>query len=144
MNDSDDSWASSRATRRSMLGNRSRDTKPELLLRRSLHALGYRYRVDVRPLPELNRRADLVFTRVRIAVFVHGCYWHGCPKHYTAPVSNAGFWSDKVGRNRERDLDTVKRLIDAGWEVVIVWEHEPVAEAVMRVERAIATRKCTG
>lgn len=135
-----ESWASSAATRRSMLGNRARDTKPELALRRALHALGYRYRVDARPLPELNRRADLVFTKRHVAVFVHGCYWHGCPDHYTVPKNNAGFWAEKVRRNRERDQETESRLTAAGWNVVIVWEHETVSEAVKRVERALASR----
>src|SRR4051812_33413126 len=92
------SWATSAATRRSMLGNRGRDTKPELVLRRALHRLGYRFRVDTRPLAEVNRRADIVFTRQRVALFVHGCYWHGCPDHYAAPKANSTFWADKVAR----------------------------------------------
>lgn len=120
-----------------MLGNRGRDTRPELALRRALHALGYRYRVDARPLPDLNRRADLVFTRQHVAVFVHGCYWHGCPIHHKVPKNNAGYWADKVARNRERDTDTVQRLADAGWTSVVVWEHEAVADAVARVRQAL-------
>ena len=123
-----------------MLGNRARDTRPELALRQALHALGYRYRVDIKPVPELNRRADFAFTKKHVAVFVHGCYWHGCPDHYTVPKSNADYWSQKVARNRERDLETVQRLTDVGWEVVVVWEHDPVDEAVKRVRQALAGR----
>lgn len=71
---------------------------------------------------------------------MHGCYWHGCPEHYSAPKNNAGFWAEKVTRNRERDLETATRLTDAGWDVVVVWEHEPVAEAVNRVIQALGNR----
>lgn len=124
-----------------MRGNRRRDTKPELAIRRALHGLGYRYRVDVRPLPELNRRADIVFTRLRIAIYVHGCYWHGCPKHFRTPTRNAEFWQAKIDRNRERDEETTAVLSAAGWDVVTVWTHEPVAEAVDRIEDAIRRRR---
>lgn len=119
-----DSWASSPATRRSMLGNKGRDTKPELAVRRLLHAQGLRYRVNARPLPELRRTADVVFRRQKLAVFIDGCYWHGCPVHYTAPRVNASFWSVKVQRNRERDADTNCSLGAAGWTVLRYWAHE--------------------
>lgn len=121
-----------------MVANRRRDTKPELALRRALHAAGYRYRVDVRPLPGVNRRADLVFTKKRVAVFVHGCYWHGCPSHYTVPKSNAQFWSDKLRRNRARDMETVDFLVAAGWRVVVIWEHDPLDKAVALVREALS------
>jgi DNA mismatch endonuclease (patch repair protein) len=120
-----------------MQGNRARDTVPELRLRSALHALGYRYRVSARPLPELARTADLVFRRCRIAVFVDGCYWHGCPKHYGEPATNAEYWRGKIGRNRERDADTNFRLRAAGWRPVRVWEHEPLPVAVSRVVEAL-------
>lgn len=132
------SWASSPGTRLSMQGNRSRDTKPEMALRRALHSRGFRYRVDVKPLPSLNRRADLVFRTQRVAVFVHGCYWHGCPDHYTVPKSNAEFWAEKLLRNRNRDAETVNLLSEAGWSVVVVWEHETVNDAVSRVKAALS------
>ena len=73
-----------------MQGNVRRDTRPELLLRHELHAMGLRYRVDARPLLDLNRRADLVFRPAKVAVFVHGCFWHGCSEHYYAPATNVG------------------------------------------------------
>lgn len=120
-----------------MRGNKRRDTKPELRLRKALFALGYRYRVDFRVLPDLNRRVDLAFTRRRVAVMVHGCYWHGCPVHYSAPKANATFWSEKVSRNRERDRDTVSRLAEAGWTAVTIWEHQPLDEAVALVTDAL-------
>lgn len=94
------SWATSDATRRSMQGNRRRDTRPELAVRRIVHARGLRYRVDVRPIPELTRRADLVFPRVEVAVFIDGYFWHGCPDHHTVAKANASYWAEKVERNR--------------------------------------------
>lgn len=124
-----------------MLANKGRDTKPEMAVRRALHARGHRYRVDIRPIPALNRRADLVFTRLRVAVFVDGCYWHGCPAHYTAPSTNITYWSEKVTKNRSRDLETSRLLQEAGWTVVRAWEHEPVSEVVGRVEVALARRR---
>ncbi|WP_457109809.1 very short patch repair endonuclease [Marmoricola sp. URHA0025 HA25] len=98
-----------------MRANRRRDTGPELAIRRLVHAAGLRYRVDVRPLPDLNRRADMVFIRQRVAVFIDGCYWHGCPEHGTSARTNADYWSAKIGRNIERDLDTTRRLANGGW-----------------------------
>jgi len=74
------------AKRRAMSRQRRRDTGPELAVRRRLHALGYRYRVDHRPLPDLRARGDLVFTRARVVVFVDGCFWHRCPQHATSPA----------------------------------------------------------
>lgn len=136
---SDESWGSTPRVRRVMLGNRSRDTKPEMAVRRACHALGLRYRVDTRPLANLRRRADLVFPRERVAVFVDGCYWHGCPDHYVASKSNRLYWTEKIARNRERDADTDAALLAAGWYVIRVWQHEPagpVADAIAVVVRA--------
>ena len=127
------SWAASPATRRSMQANRSRDTRPELAVRRAAHRLGLRYRVDLRPMPAVRRRADLVFTRIRVAVFVDGCFWHGCPDHYRAPQRNAEYWTGKVTRNRSRDLETDGLLREAGWCVIRVWEHEDPQEAAARI-----------
>lgn len=120
-----------------MQGNRSRDTRPEVAVRRAVHALGMRYRVGVRPIPTLRRTADLVFTRAKVAVFVDGCFWHGCPEHYLAPRSNAGFWSSKVERNRRRDADTTDRLRSQGWTVLRFWEHEDAATAALRVQASV-------
>lgn len=127
---SKDSWASSDAARRTMQGNRRRDTAPELAVRRLLHAAGCRYRVDAQPLPGLRRRADIVFARHKLAVFIDGCYWHGCSMHGTTPRTNSDYWSAKLAANRARDIDTVERLAEQGWQVARYWEHEdPVAVA---------------
>lgn len=112
------SWASSPAARKVMQGNRSRDTSPELAVRRILHAQGLRYRVDYRPEPSLRRTADIVFTKQRVAVFVDGCYWHACPEHGTSARTNAEYWSAKLNRNVARDAETTARLETAGWTVL--------------------------
>jgi DNA mismatch endonuclease (patch repair protein) len=116
-----------------MKSNTGRDTKPELRLRKVLHAMGLRYYVNKRPLGSVRRTADLVFPRIRVAVFVDGCFWHGCPQHHTVAKTNAGYWAQKVEGNRQRDADTDGRLAAAGWTTVRVWEHEPVMEAASRV-----------
>jgi DNA mismatch endonuclease (patch repair protein) len=129
-------WASSESARKTMTGNRRRDTNPEVQVRRHLHAAGLRYRVDVKPLPDLRRRADVVFRSLRLAIFIDGCYWHGCPLHGTTPRTNQEYWSAKVAANRKRDEDTNHQLQAAGWQVQRYWEHEPpdaVASHVMRV-----------
>lgn len=132
------SWASSDGSRKSMLSNRRRDTLPELAVRTRIHAAGLRYRVDFAPLGG-RRRADIVFTRKRIAVFVDGCYWHGCPQHATLPKRNSDYWLPKLQRNIERDGDTDRLLREAGWIVLRFWEHEgpdEVARQIVAVVRS--------
>jgi DNA mismatch endonuclease (patch repair protein) len=121
-----------------MVSNRGRDTRPELAVRRLLHAAGLRYTVDVAPLPSLRRRADLVFSRRRVAVFIDGCFWHGCPQHYTVPQTNSEFWQTKVAANRARDEDTTARLVAADWTVVRAWEHEDPRVVAARVIAAVS------
>lgn len=111
-----------------------------MALRRAVHALGLRYRVDARPVTDLNRRADLVFTKALVCVMVDGCWWHGCTEHHTVAKTNSDFWAEKVRRNRERDADTDARLAAEGWLVIRVWEHEDVTEAAARVVEAVASR----
>ncbi|MFE1797795.1 very short patch repair endonuclease [Streptomyces sp. NPDC059517] len=135
------SWASSAARRRNMQAIRSRDTKPERALRRLLHAQGLRYRVAAKPLPDLRRTADIVFRPVRVAVFVDGCYWHGCPEHYVSPKTNPGYWSDKVAGNVARDRDTDQRLSAADWTVLRFWEHESPEECASTVLRVVFERR---
>ena len=135
------SWASSPAIRATMRGNRSRDTAPELALRSALHRRGLRFRVDRAPLPGLRRRADVVFGPTRVAVFVHGCFWHGCPEHYIAPRANREFWRAKVEGTRARDVDTGRVLIEAGWEVVVVWEHDDAEVAAERIAVLVSDRR---
>jgi len=134
------SWASSDAIRRTMLKNRNRDTAPEVALRSAIHRLGLRYRVAARPIPGIRRTADLVFPRRRIAVFVDGCFWHGCPVHFVMPKTNEGYWRPKVARNVERDRSTDAALHAAGWEVIRIWEHESVDEAAKFVEAVVKNR----
>jgi DNA mismatch endonuclease, patch repair protein len=121
-----------------MRSARQRDTKPEVELRSELHRRGLRFYVDRPPLPLARRRADIVFSRLRVAVYVDGCFWHGCPLHGTQPKANADWWRSKLERNRERDRDTDKRLHAAGWSVVRVWEHERPGNAAERVARTLA------
>ncbi|MFE0642091.1 very short patch repair endonuclease [Streptomyces sp. NPDC058877] len=116
-----------------MQSNKGRDTKPELALRRAVHALGLRYRVSFRPLPAVRRTGDLVFTRAHLVVFLDGCFWHGCPAHHTAAKTNADYWASKVEKNRERDRETDRLLEAAGWAVLRVWEHEDPIAAASRV-----------
>src|SRR4051794_11029082 len=108
-----------------MSRNRRRDTGPERALRRLLHAQGLRFRVDfpVR-LDGLTVRPDVVFPRWQVAVFVDGCFWHGCPEHGNVPTRNAEYWIPKLQRNVDRDRRSNAALRSAGWQVVRVWEHE--------------------
>lgn len=125
-----------------MTATRGRDTRPEMAVRRAVHRRGLRYRVSARPLPGLRRTADLVFPRARVAVFVDGCWWHGCAEHHRPATRNAVFWEEKIQGNRERDADTDRRLAEAGWTVVRVWEHhdpEWAAGVVAAAVRAAAS-----
>ncbi|MFE2931534.1 very short patch repair endonuclease [Streptomyces sp. NPDC059221] len=131
------SWASSAARRRNMQAIRNRDTKPERLIRRLVHANGLRYRVAARPLPDLRRTADMVFRPAKVAVFIDGCYWHGCPEHYVTPKTNPGYWSDKVARNMARDRDTDRKLSEAGWTVLRFWEHESPADCASTIAEVV-------
>jgi len=100
--------------------------------------MGLRYRIHRRPLPRLRREADIVFARARVAVFVDGCFWHGCPDHGTSPKVNGDWWAEKLQANQARDLDTTAQLIAAGWAAVRVWEHEDPVDAAQRVSAAVA------
>ncbi|GAA1082841.1 very short patch repair endonuclease [Kitasatospora arboriphila] len=124
-----------------MLGNRSRDTSPELALRSMVHAAGLRYRVAAKPLPKMRRTADLVFRPVRVAVFIDGCFWHGCPEHFVPPKTNPAYWESKIGGNVTRDRDTDERLAEEGWLVLRFWEHQPPAECAAAVVAAVSARR---
>lgn len=115
---------------------RRRDTKPERLLRSELHRRGFRFRVDF-PIPlEEGRspRADIVFTRQKLAIFMDGCFWHGCAEHSKPPEQNRGYWGPKIARNMERDQETNDRLSADGWKVLRIWEHDDLADAIERIE----------
>lgn len=123
-----------------MSGSIRRDTKPELRVRRNLHAMGLRFRVDFAPEAAVRSRADIVFTRVRVAIFIDGCFWHACPDHYRPPSANQAYWHPKIERNRQRDIRKTAALTEAGWLVLRYWEHEPVESVVRSIERAYAER----
>ena len=125
------------ATSARMRAQRRRDTAPELALRRELHRRGARYFVDRAPMKGVRRRADLVFPRHKVAVYVDGCFWHSCPQHATFPKNNAQWWAEKLAGNVTRDRDTDATLTDAGWTVVRIWEHENPVAAADRVQAAL-------
>jgi DNA mismatch endonuclease, patch repair protein len=116
---------------------RNRDTDAEMALRRELHRRGLRYRVNLR-IPGLGRvRPDIVFTRRKLVVFIDGCFWHRCPIHATHPKTNADWWEQKLETNVRRDRKTDQVLVDAGWTVIRIWEHEDPVEAADRVQRVL-------
>jgi DNA mismatch endonuclease (patch repair protein) len=123
-----------------MQRQRRRDTEPELALRSLLHRRGLRFRVDYK-LPGLRRRADVAFPSARVAVFVDGCYWHGCPEHATWPRANAAWWREKIEANRHRDGDTDARLAEVGWTSIRVWEHDDPTTAARRVAAVVRRRR---
>jgi DNA mismatch endonuclease, patch repair protein len=120
-----------------MRANRKRDTRPELAVRKAVHRLGLRYRVACCPLPGKRFTADLVFSSARVAVFVDGCFWHGCPEHFTPPQTNAPYWGPKIARNQARDAAAMAALRAAGWIGLRIWEHEPPDLAADRVSEAV-------
>lgn len=114
-----------------------RDTKPEVAVRKLLHAAGYRFRVNAR-VPDMPRRTiDIAFTRAKVAVMIDGCFWHGCPLHATQPKSNAQWWREKLERNMARDQETTEHLAAAGWIVLRFWEHEAPDGAAELVAAAV-------
>ena len=123
----------SQDVRRRMATQSTRDTEPELRLRRVLHGRGFRYRLHRRPVDGFRRTADIVFTRAKVAVFVDGCFWHRCPQHGTEPKANAAWWKVKLDKNVGRDRETDQVLTAAGWTVIRVWEHEDPEVAAGRV-----------
>lgn len=138
MSGSDLSWASSMVVRRNMQAIRSRDTKPELLVRRELHRRGWRFRVAYRPLSKDRRRTvDIAFTRLKVAIHIDGCFWHGCHHHFVPPKTNREYWREKIALNVSRDKDTDRQLVEEGWTVLRFWEHEDLAEVVMTIEDAL-------
>lgn len=124
-----------------MRRQRRRDTVPELALRRELHRRGLRYRVEVSPIPGTPFRADVVFGPSRVAVFVDGCFWHGCTEHGVTPKNNREWWLKKLTTNTERDRRVDQLLDTHGWLALRVWEHEDSVLAADRVEQVVAERR---
>jgi DNA mismatch endonuclease (patch repair protein) len=131
--------ASSAEVRVRMQATRRRDTPQELALRSILYRLGLRFRVDW-PLPDTRRRADLAFVGAKVAVFIDGCFWHGCPRHGTWPKANAAWWRAKILANVRRDRDTDERLRAAGWRVLRFWEHDGCDVPAREVARIVRSR----
>lgn len=126
-----------------MQANVGRETTPEATLRRALFAQGLRYRRDVRPETDLRCAADVVFRSARMCVFVDGCFWHGCPTHFHAPLANRAWWIEKIEATRERDRRQTNELERRGWRVLRVWEHEiaDLDAAVQRVTAALRPKR---
>lgn len=118
---------------------KSKDTKPERIVRKLVHSLGYRFRLHRKDLPGV---PDLVFPRLRKVVFVHGCFWHGhdCKRGARSPKENADYWSEKIARNRKRDASQLAELQSAGWSPLIIWECELKDASTLRerVERFLS------
>lgn len=118
-----------------------RDTAPEVAVRKLLHASGFRYRVNAR-VPDMPRRTvDIMFTKAKVAVFLDGCFWHGCPLHATQPKANAEWWREKLDKNIARDKETSAHLEAAGWTVLRFWEHETPEEISAEVSVIVARRR---
>ncbi len=121
-----------------MQKQRRADTAAELAVRRAAHGLGLRYFVNRQPLLSLRRTADMVFPTAKVAVFVDGCFWHGCPDHARGKIrQNAWYWPEKIASNQRRDRDTDRRLADEGWFPLRIWEHEVPLEAAHRISEAL-------
>jgi len=139
------SWASTPAVAARMQTQARRDTQPEMRLRRILYARRLRYRLHF-PVPgTVRRQIDIAFPGCRLAVFVDGCFWHGCPEHRAPSHTHSSYWTEKIAANRARDKDTDTRLTAAGWTVLRIWEHEDALTAADRIETIVReTRRTPG
>jgi DNA mismatch endonuclease, patch repair protein len=129
---------SDQATARRMREQKQEDTACEIKIRQVLHRQGLRYRLHIRPIGSLNRRADIVFRRNKLAVFIDGCFWHGCPLHWKPPQRHSVWWTRKIALNRERDRETIRILRAHGWKVIRVWEHEESNHAARRIAKLLS------
>jgi DNA mismatch endonuclease, patch repair protein len=138
--------ASSPGRSANMRAIRRTDTKPELALRQALHRMGYRFRKDYRlDLDDGARvRPDIAFTARKVAIFVDGCFWHACPEHGSRPSVNQGYWTPKLARNVARDRAADAALELAGWQVIRLWEHVPLGDAVAVVATALGPTAALG
>jgi DNA mismatch endonuclease (patch repair protein) len=127
-----------------MRGNAAPSTSPEARLRSALHRAGLRFRKHVRADASIRCRPDVIFRTERIAVFVDGCFWHGCPKHFRPPRTNATYWNAKITRNQARDRQHDEQLSAAGWKVIRVWEHDAVNVMVTQIRAAVLARREDG
>jgi DNA mismatch endonuclease (patch repair protein) len=121
--------------------NHGRDTEPELRLRSALHRRGLRFRVDRRIERGVRTAVDIVFSPARVAVFVDGCFWHRCPAHNTLPKANRDWWSKKLAENVARDRRVDAALLERGWTVIRIWEHEDPEGAAERISAVVRRRR---
>lgn len=127
-----------RRTSRRMALVRQRDTDIEVSVRKRIYAAGLRYRVNARPSKTLRSRADILFPRLRLAVYIDGCFWHGCPAHASWPKNNGQWWKAKILANRDRDARSTAALEGQGWRVLRFWSHQEadfIAAAIIGVVR---------
>ena len=119
-----------------MASVRSKNTKPEMRVRRAVHRMGYRYRLHRKDLPG---KPDLVFPSRRVALFVHGCFWHGhpCKRGDRIPATNVDYWREKIARNRYRDEINQQTLVDIGWLPVVVWECQTIDNGLTSLIKSI-------
>jgi DNA mismatch endonuclease (patch repair protein) len=120
---------------------RQRNNQNEMMLRSALYHLGARFRVHKRIIPGHTRTADVVFARIKVAVFVDGCFWHSCPRHNSLPKANRGWWKAKLAANVKRDRHSDLVLRRGGWRVIRVWEHEDVENAARRILKIARSRR---
>lgn len=116
---------------------KSKDTTPEIVVRRLVYGMGYRYRLHRKDLPG---KPDLAFAGKRKVIFVNGCFWHGhdCARGARWPTANADYWQAKIKRNAARDYDNLKALLDAGWQVLTIWECETAKKKHRVLEERLA------
>lgn len=133
--------ASSPNVRRVMQANCAPDNALEVALRSALHRAGLRFRKSVRPVPDLRCTADVVFASRRACIFIDGCFWHGCPYHFSVPHTNSGWWREKIEDNKARDRRQRGALRREGWHVIRVWEHDlqNMPRVVSRIVRTVGT-----
>jgi len=129
--------ASSPDALKRMKNQRQRDTYPEIRLRSILHRMGFRYRTHLEPISGLRICADILFPKIKIALFVDGCFWHSCPEHGTVPKANRQWWKQKLATNVERDEKREKTLQSKGWTVIRIWEHEDPEIASQNIAKAV-------
>lgn len=136
--------ASSETVRVNMSRQKRRDTGCEMAVRRILHAEGIRYRVDFRPLPDERFKVDIGWRKYKLAVFIDGCFWHGCPAHGTLPKSNSDWWFAKLQANSQRDKRTAEVLRSRGWTVLRFWEHEYPAHIASTIQQHLEPNSTRG